>query len=74
MISLIQHFEADFLSKVSLKILNSRNNPENFHPCDYSWRQIEYPALDKAAYLQSDQSYISTWRNVGHLATQGAPI
>ena len=28
-ICLIQHFEADFLWKVSLKI----QNPENFHPC-----------------------------------------
>ena len=32
MISLIQHFEADFLWKVSLKILNSEY-PENFHRC-----------------------------------------
>ena len=30
MISLIQHFEADFLWKVSLKILNSGIIPKNF--------------------------------------------
>ena len=29
---LIQHFEADFLWKVSLKIRNCRNEPENFSP------------------------------------------
>ena len=34
MISLIQDFEADFLRKVSLKILK-RNNPEYFLPCIY---------------------------------------
>ena len=31
-ISLIQHFEDDFLWKVILKILKFRNDPENFHP------------------------------------------
>ena len=31
MVSLIQHFEADFLWKASNP--EFRNNPENFHPC-----------------------------------------
>ena len=30
MISLIQHFEADYLWKVNLKTLNSLKNPETF--------------------------------------------
>ena len=41
MISLIQHFEADFLCKVSLTTESQpqnpefRNNSENFHPCRF---------------------------------------
>ena len=35
MISLIQHFEADFLRKVKPHNPEFRNYPENFHPCTY---------------------------------------
>ena len=35
-ISLIQHFEADFLWKVNRKNPEFRIDPENFHPCIYT--------------------------------------
>ena len=47
MISLIQHFEADFLWKSKPQNPEFRNNPENFHPGNVRINNNRIPTIDQ---------------------------
>ena len=53
MVSLIQHFETDFLWKVSLKILNSGIILKTFTPCIY--KNYDFDPLNSDGFSHTDK-------------------